>query len=319
MESSESESSFSVYLSEPKSNFVKEECSESSIQDPIFIESNDSAPSTHNEDFEDSDEDIQMEANSENLDELQNDKSKKKKKKSKEHCMYYCGFENTSAHKMNVHNQQHNGFDCLMEYGDIKLCNCPSSSCQAIYVSQEDLENHLKNNHKSNSKTKGPYCQYCVHSRRFSHFRSLNHHLIFNHMKTFQCPIKSCKVDLDSHSSLFFHIAKRHENYLNNVEFSCKFCSVKFVKYPTLIKHYRICSNKNIPCPQCDKMLGSEEALKNHLRQHKIQVCTICGKQLKGRSFVTHLQTHERKNFYKCQICSKIFKSSSDRNDHIGE
>lgn len=107
----------------------------------------------------------------------------------------------------------------------------------------------------------------------------------------------------------------------NNVKF--KFYSVKhhralrrhMLRYHSAVTEYS--------CDQCGRLVSSKESLRTHIRlvheshpaKHK---CSLCGKAFRKLLILReHMATHTGAILYRCDYCSKPFRSIANKYSHL--
>ncbi|XP_035791993.1 zinc finger protein 530-like [Anopheles albimanus] len=74
-------------------------------------------------------------------------------------------------------------------------------------------------------------------------------------------------------------------------------------------------------CEHCKKVLGSEAALRKHVKSHARErkfACSTCSKRFTQKGdLVTHKRIHTNERPYRCMICDKAFRTLSHRRDHM--
>eukprot|EP01083_Nonionella_stella_P191723 709410_1 len=126
--------------------------------------------------------------------------------------------------------------------------------------------------------------------------------------------------------------------------FPCDLCLKVYKSEPALQKHVESFHNgKRFTCDVCNTSLTHESSLSRHKSLHKCEICAahfcqkwrydqhimlshpvnsvlscrICRTTFKSKSrFSIHLQTHASKLPYKCDFCSKRFKSHTNLTTH---
>ena len=71
-----------------------------------------------------------------------------------------------------------------------------------------------------------------------------------------------------------------------------------------------------LKCDTCGENFNTKFKLKNHMRKHKIVICTECGKQTDASNSKRHLSTHNRKKINSCHYCEKTFANKSYLHQH---
>ncbi|XP_063371622.1 zinc finger protein 624-like [Cydia amplana] len=111
-------------------------------------------------------------------------------------------------------------------------------------------------------------------------------------------------------------------NPLENLTYVCEHCGDQFPSMPRLrqheIKHLDV---KNYKCDQCPKAFKTITYLKQHMVRHsgvKGHICDECGAAFYNyKDLYSHVTgTHATEKNFKCQFCSKCFKTRRLLNVH---
>ncbi|XP_058465696.1 zinc finger protein 723-like [Malaya genurostris] len=105
----------------------------------------------------------------------------------------------------------------------------------------------------------------------------------------------------------------------------CEYCDRRYSDPRTRDAHVKLQhlgENAPLPstCEKCGKICKSIAALKNHLRNHMLDVrCGYCGKLFHKRSvlFKHVAQVHEKSEKYECTQCHKVLHSLDSYNIHL--
>ena len=213
--------------------------------------------------------------------------------------------------------------------------NLKCVTCRKIFGSEEE-----KTEHK------------CVKPDRFQCDRCEKSYLVKTELKKHisiahegqKFPCELCTDVLSSSQALKRHTRNVHEIKVKN--FKCQFCGKSFKDKQTLQKHEKIHDEiKSDPCPQCGKVLSSNDVLRIHIRRvhernfkhtcedcgksypylHALQIhaemahlkgamlmCTVCGKEFIGKHRLRNhmIQKHPKgQEFTNCEHCGKVGKS----------
>lgn len=88
-----------------------------------------------------------------------------------------------------------------------------------------------------------------------------------------------------------------------------------------MIRHHS--AIKSYSCDQCDKVCNTKDALRRHVRhvheshpaKHK---CDICGKAFHKLLILReHIASHTGAILYRCEWCSKPFRSIANKYSHL--
>ncbi|XP_055537220.1 zinc finger protein 98-like [Wyeomyia smithii] len=105
----------------------------------------------------------------------------------------------------------------------------------------------------------------------------------------------------------------------------CEYCDRRYSDPRTRDAHVKLQhlgENAPLPstCEKCGKVCKSIAALKNHLRNHTLDIrCGYCGKLFHKRSvlFKHVTQVHEKSEKYECNLCQKVLHSLDSYNIHL--
>lgn len=97
----------------------------------------------------------------------------------------------------------------------------------------------------------------------------------------------------------------------------CPFCDRGFSRQGHLQQHIKINHSKNSPCPQCDQVFDSREALRLHtIEAHKVPkaekafACDICSRVFnRTNNLNEHRLTHSREKNFTCDICQRKYST----------
>lgn len=138
---------------------------------------------------------------------------------------------------------------------------------------------------------------------------------LVQHDKNHRSPCPQCgKLILKS--SMKLHLVKHTDRHM------CDQCSGRFNSRAALAQHIITVHTdiKNHICETCGKKFSSKTAMKVHMKSHsdeRLYPCKLCNYAGRTASAVyVHMATHAN-DLCVCDVCSKIFKSSRNLNDHL--
>ncbi|XP_075156229.1 uncharacterized protein LOC142229548 [Haematobia irritans] len=179
-----------------------------------------------------------------------------------------------------------------------KPVKCPR--CQREFGKQSSLEKHMEKTCKLTNTSLS--CEYC--GCRFKNKLSLRAHKCYRHnKKQFVC--KTCdKVFTTPHSF------RDHMNtHTGNFSYDCHFCSRKFQVKRALYAHLT-----KLHPEEWDRE-KKEQATQRHLK--KVYKCSNCENVYQTIfAWQEHQAVHEGKLKYSCNLCSKVYKYSSNLAAH---
>lgn len=182
-----------------------------------------------------------------------------------------CNKRLRSSAQVEQHCKMHESMSLIINYIEFFPCH----DCTLIFVNNEKLQEHLSENHKSNTKKEknvkikkidetctdyqfleeekeeeyrdGPYgCGHC--GATYSTATELKYHVIL-HADKFSCPIFECGCEYDQLSRLSIHVLNKHINMTN---LQCLHCNDSFNTYDDLQSHLRNdCREKKFACNEC--------------------------------------------------------------------
>ena len=108
-----------------------------------------------------------------------------------------------------------------------------------------------------------------------------------------------------------------------NCKYFCKKCQKSFLKKSILKQHIWTVHEKKklLKCDICAMSFLSNKKLNNHKNKASCKIvnfCKECNKSFRKKSILKkHIQSvHEKKKFYKCDICPKIYSTNRNLNNH---
>lgn len=222
------------------------------------------------------------------------------------------------------------------------------SVCDQTFTEKESLFAHIKSAHGKITFT----CQIC--EIRFPHRVALRRHGLKMHKEraggfpcrrcnihvsktahegnlhvkecresfTFDCD--ECDAKLQTPSHLKTHKEMNHDE----PKYDCNFCGKKFKRKETAVKHQITHSKgkKQIPCPKCDKIFGTNTNLKRHLNVHlpvRPYPCPTCEKRFSSKQAMDlHAKlncANGREGKITCPFCRKKYMVRTTFKRHIEE
>lgn len=180
--------------------------------------------------------------------------------------------------------------------------------CKNPCISQVDCMQHISDTH-----TKSPWLK-CIHCGYRCIFKV---HLVKHALACCgeDCVCNFCGQMFVSKVALQEHIEMQEKR------FQCDECGKRFVKLWALELHQISHSNeKKFKCDKCPITFKHKRTLSEHRRTHEghTNECDICGKQFTLlETFKKHKQrVHSNQRNYACDMCPKMFKSSSNLTSH---
>ena len=197
--------------------------------------------------------------------------------------------------------------------------------CQFRTDSDDVLTDHAANEHKDRSDCK--FCKLCNRYVKCSEVPLEKHMEECQGRIPFRCP--ECSKEFQYESSLKCHVVSHYPDQPKL--FSCNQCDYKSNYKANLKKHIRhIHENrgeKNIKCPECEKMFFTEDNMKRHLKLHSEDRPFKCEFENCDKAFKTanglklHKISHKQDRPFPCDIegCDKSFKTKRYLILHMNE
>lgn len=132
----------------------------------------------------------------------------------------------------------------------------------------------------------------------------------------------SMKLHLIKHTDRHMWVFGSETTWAIIVARRCPQCSSRFNSRAALQQHIITIhtDRKDHICETCGKRFSSKTAMTVHLRSHsdeRLYRCKLCDYAGRTASAVyVHMSTHA-KEVCVCEVCSKIFKSTRNLNDHL--
>lgn len=129
----------------------------------------------------------------------------------------------------------------------------------------------------------------------------------------FQCP--QCYAFIISRNSIRKHLFR----HIKDEIFSCMICHEKFAAYEDIRRHMKLkhlkhinkaYANGGVESPDFDKdQFTDDEADMDvaAIKDRQRVLCTICGTSVKANGLKKHVNIHERKADFKCDLCDRSF------------
>ncbi len=102
----------------------------------------------------------------------------------------------------------------------------------------------------------------------------------------------------------------------------CPVCGKTFNVVSNLTKHMKSHGQREVPCPQCDKLFYTQAAVKQHLKHvhaDTTHACQFCGKEMKCKnSLYGHIAQYHQNTLtlYQCDVCGKQFRQKGNVKKH---
>ena len=123
----------------------------------------------------------------------------------------------------------------------------------------------------------------------------------------FECPV--CNKEFSDHIQ-----GDQHHN-AHRARYECSWCKAFFCTMQDLTSHEKS-FHRGLPgmtsfaCEYCEKSFCSKFDLREHVNDHKLHSCEICGKSWSSRSLLAnHKKCHNK--LYSCEICGKSWSTKS--------
>jgi len=188
-------------------------------------------------------------------------------------------FKNSAAYLMHMEEHRAERFDC---------------DCGIYFTTKKHKIHHIQLVHAKELEC----CDECYHVAL--DVKSLNHHKRREHTKqTDQKPRQKVICDICGY---VIEISRGH-SYDSGL---------KRMKEHKSTKHNPVL----VPCPECSKMV-QQHYLRVHMKIHKIEICSVCGKEVKIKNFKRHVAAHNDIWLHKCSHCSKGFNNKQSMDHHI--
>jgi hypothetical protein len=240
------------------------------------------------------------------------------------HCALFCriclkyftnDFNELKLHASNKHKKINN----LNRY------NC--NYCNKYYYFKSNLKLHIAKKHLHMPvQYKCKECQYSFISRSAIKDHIQEKHTIIQKLtpkKRILLETEDCNLCIEKLPTIYLkrHYKKVHGRYI------CMYCSnVYYRKFKMLQDHLKIVHEKNksiYNCDSCQFVCNKKNNLKlhilnTHITASKNYCCEPCNIQYHLKSeLISHLKTHGYKTIHHCNICSQIFITKNELNDHV--
>lgn len=175
----------------------------------------------------------------------------------------------------------------------------PCALCNLRFVSPTDVKGHVKRMHRD--RTEG---------RRAS-------------LGLFPCRICPVHLRFDSADARNEHDKEMHIDNETG-KYICPICKQLYINHFKVVDHMRVHKEPDFVCDLCGKNFVRRFSLKLHIRSvHATNFDFVCDK-CPNKKFKTerYLQIHTRAQHsdnpyrYPCELCDRIFNSSTDRRRH---
>lgn len=205
--------------------------------------------------------------------------------------------QQTFSHHMKTHTKQ-------------KTFNC--TICAMSFDRYFQLVSHSK----VHQSQKAFPCQLC--GRSFDDaVRLENHTKVHTNQKDFKCTI--CEVGFQSMKNLRRHIQTIHST---DKPYTCseEGCNMSFGRKDKYVLHQRYHERmRNIKCRKCDKILGSQDELQEHMVEHiNFTKCDHCDETfVKRKDMLQHKRLRHTPELFVCSGCGKNFQKQRYLKKHL--
>lgn len=196
--------------------------------------------------------------------------------------------------------------------------------CKKVFKNRKMLARHQEI-HSSENKYKCRYCGRWFRARSSWYNHELKHRNAIGKEEKleqeFLCEV--CAKGFKTKKQLKDHLEIVHQGVKR---YHCDICKKSFTRNGSLAEHKLIqhAGIKQFSCNVCGKSFGKEDSLKTHRSIHlgRRFRCEVCSKTFLKRAFLTahvakYHPTDETPKINSCEICQKVFSSSSHLKDHL--
>nr|XP_029710926.1 zinc finger protein 34-like [Aedes albopictus] len=196
--------------------------------------------------------------------------------------------------------------------------------CKKVFKNRKMLARHQEI-HSSENKYKCRYCGRWFRARSSWYNHELKHRNAIGKEekleREFLCEV--CAKGFKTKKQLKDHLEIVHQGVKR---YHCDICKKSFTRNGSLAEHKLIqhAGIKQFACNVCGKTFGKEDSLKTHRSIHlgRRFRCEVCSKTFLKRAFLTahvakYHPTDETPKVNSCEICKKVFSSSSHLKDHL--
>lgn len=171
----------------------------------------------------------------------------------------------------------------------------PCSLCDLKFVSPSDIKNHRKRVHRAGRVYLGPHhCRICPTHIKFNSAAEKMEH--------------DKRLHIDGESGMYM----------------CPICNQPYINNFKVVDHMRIHKEPSFVCDLCGKNFVRRFSLKLHIESVHAKKCDVQCDKCPHKKFKTvrALQIHTRAQHsdnpyrYPCELCDRIFNSSTDRRRH---
>ncbi|KAL0853019.1 hypothetical protein ABMA27_012800 [Loxostege sticticalis] len=197
------------------------------------------------------------------------------------------------------------------------MCRVPEEVPKKCVTSQK-VRKYNRNEIPSTTVTGGKFtCKAC--ELAYSRLSDLRYHVIRSHLKQkfIRCP--HCPETFMYHSQRKEHISSTHSKEKPD-KFACAHCDRQFKRKNTLAEHMMDVHIEK-KCRHCNLRFVRKKYLFHLNEKHGVSMptCGVCGlRTLMQSSLVRHQRNvHLNEKNKKCQLCSKMFYTQSNLQDHM--
>lgn len=181
---------------------------------------------------------------------------------------------------------------------------------------------------KRNSRDSAVRCGDCFCS--YNNVATLKKHMLTHKPRIIKSkgpePVKVyvyvCDKCGETHSAKNKHLKHMRSEHRDERErnFMCNRCDKGFSTHPDLKRHIKFRHLvQSIKCQICDRLFNSPSILELHMTSHKTQLkCDTCGMRFRKQTARDkHMQLHDIKKQFRCNICWKSYQDMDSLVDHV--
>lgn len=209
----------------------------------------------------------------------------------------------TSSNDLRLHKELHHP----VQHGNAIVHRQQCPSCSETFLTQHELDSHVKDVHQPTYK-----CRVCDKTFGVKSNRTRHEKIHDNRPKAYRCEL--CPFESHRPDNLSQHM----KSHAPKPCYICPICSEGFPQERRLHAHmktHRIAMTHKKACHLCSKEFTSEKQLSRHVQSHEKKVCPVCRKEFTTiRSVKIHLDRVHNTNtpparYVTCRTCQTRFTS----------